>query len=542
MAISPASPGTSAVSPRTFYLRKSLYYKRPQKYFADYYYTYGGQDDFFCNYYPEEHFGMSMYQCYGLLDERGRWRAWRFGPATSDEHARLVHEAGSARQVLFGSVQKFVPPQSISGTTHWRKVREYYTGENALEHFAPLYFDIDCEDDPAKALLWARSLLEFFTSELNLPEPAVRVWFSGSKGVHLIVDPVILGIQPGATLTADIKLIALEMVKQLAALGTPDLTIDPVVYSLPRMIRMPDQLNPRSGLYKVELSHTELLELSAQQIKELASKPRGELYKTKDLPDSPIPKAAGWWAKALESARQPREFRIKTAHLAGLKVRPDGYLVDKLQHESMPSCIKGIINSVVSPGSRNRCELQLACWAKAARIPLDKALDILQTWTTRNRPELSGHNASLKAQSILRSVYDNTSYGFSCAASRSAARSVVIPDCSQCHAVRPQALRLLSSLRVSHDRHWTAPKKITLEESRGLIAAAIDKRVARAGALSSANRTVRKRQDPRRPAGPGQAPKQGRVCDPDARAGHTGTKRSSKIRCPDSLLAAGAGR
>jgi hypothetical protein len=179
------------------------------------------------------------------------------------------------------------------------------------------------------------------------------------------------------------------------------------------MLRLPEQINPRSGLYKVEISHHELLQFTAEQVTNLARTPRGCLWTGNDIPDGPAPTAAAWWSAALARARKPREFRIKTAQVGGLKVRPDGYLADDLADASMPPCITGILGATVGAGNRNQCELQITCWAKAAKLPSDKALSLLGAWTKRNRPELSLQNAEAKAASIVTSVYANAAYGFS---------------------------------------------------------------------------------------------------------------------------------
>jgi hypothetical protein len=453
------------------------------------------------------------YRCYGLMDNRGRWRAWRFGQATDEVRRELEAEARRAGKVLFAGVQAFAAPADDEGMTRWRQVREQYVGNSALPHLAPLYFDVDAEGDLDKALLWARTLVEFFVAQLGLPESAVRVWFSGSKGAHVLVDPGALGIEPSATLTADMKAVALELVRHLAAQGAGDITIDRAVYSLPRMLRLPDQVNLKSGLFKIELRHHELFQMTADQITNLARHPRGSLWSADDLPKGPVPAAVQWWAKALARAREPREFRIRTAEVAGLKVRPDGYVVDELATSDMPPCIAGVVQAVVSPGTRNRVELQLACWAKGAKMPFDQALALLTSWTTANRPELSAENAKAKAESIVRSVYGNASYGFSCIAARSAARAVgVAYHCDACQAVRPRSLRQVYSLRIRHDAQWNPPERISLEDARGLAARIIDRRVAACRADRPGRHPDRRRQDPRGPSRTGRTRNASRLC------------------------------
>jgi hypothetical protein len=447
------------------------------------------------------------------MDSRGRWRAWRFGPATTERQHQLEAEARRAGQVLFASVQTFAAPADDEGMIRWRHVREQFTGDSALPHLAPLFFDIDAEGDLDKALLWARTLVDFFVIQLGLSEPAVRVWFSGSKGAHVLVDPVALGIEPSATLTADMKVVALELVRHLAAQGASDITIDRAVYSLPRMLRLPDQVNPKSGLHKIELRHCELFAVSAGKITDLARQPRGSLWSAEDLPDGPVPAAAQWWSKALALAREPREFRVRTAEVAGLKVRPDGYVVDELVTSDMPPCIAGLVKTAASSGTRNRVELQLACWAKGAKLSFDKALSLLATWTSANRPELSAENARAKAESIVRSVYANASYGFSCVAARSAARAVGLQtQCENCQAVRSRSLRQVYSLRVRHDSQWNPPERISLEDARGLTARIIDRRVAACRADRPGRHPDRRRQDPRSSSRTGQARGADRLC------------------------------
>ena len=483
------------------------------------------------------------YRCYGMLDSRGRWRAWRFGPATSDVQSRLAAKAARDGQVAFASIQTFSAPRGGAGLTRWREVRQQYTGEGPLPHLAPLYFDVDAEGDLDKALLWARTLVEFFVEQLGLPQQTVRVWFSGSKGAHILVDATALGIEPGAMLTADMKTVALELVGQLAADSAADLSVDAAVYSLPRMLRLPDQANPRSGLYKVELSHHELFQLAADQVTDLARMPRGSIWTDNDVPDRPVPTAAAWWSAALARARKPREFRIKTAHVAGLKVRPDGYLIDELADASMPPCITGILDALVCTGNRNRCELQIACWARAAKLSSDKALPLLAAWTKQNRPELSPQNAEAKAASIVTSVYANAMYGFSCMAARAAVRGAgVVPQCDLCQAVRPHSLRQVFSLRVHHDAQWNPPLRIPLENARGLIARTVDNRIAACSADRAGNSAARRRKDPRRPCRPGRPRNEGRLCSAYARAGNADRRRPPDPRCQDALLAAGTKR
>jgi len=443
------------------------------------------------------------YRCSGLMDSRGRWGSWRFGPSTPCELASLEREAALRKKVLFLSAQTFAPPPEGRPACRWRQAREHYVADDALPHLVPLYFDIDCAGDLDKALLAGRCLVAFLTHRLELSEEAVRIWFSGSKGLHILAHPAALGIEPSRALTADMKRIVAALVARLETEGCPELAVDSAVYSLPRMLRAPNQQHPKSGLYKVELTHDELMTLTADEIRALAVEPRPPLWPGDHAP-ALSPAAAAWWSTELTRLRETREFTRRTAELTGRKVRPDGFVVDELVTADMPDCIRQLAGTLVSPGNRNRAELQLACWALAAGRPEDWASRLLAAWALRNRPELSADGCRAKAESVARAVYGRTGYGFSCAAARTATRAAGLdPGCETCRAVRRPALRILHSLRRHHDEGWTAPERITLHDARARIADFVDSFIGSAAGAPGAH-VAGNRQNLRRPAGSGR--------------------------------------
>jgi hypothetical protein len=470
--------------------------------------------------------GAPGYRCYGLMDSRGRWGSWLFGLSTIEELAALEREAARRGKVLFLSAQTFAPPPEGRRPSRWRQARELYVGDGALPHLTPLYLDIDCAGDLDKALLAGRYLLEFLVHGLELAEPAVRIWFSGSKGLHILIHPAALGIEPSADLTADMKRIVASLVKRLEAEGCPELPVDSAVYSLPRMLRAPNQVNLKSGLHKVELRHEELLRLTAEEVKALAAGPRSAL-RPSDCSAPPVsPKAAAWWRTELERLREAHEFTRRTAELTGRKVRPDGFVVDEVVDRSMPDCIRQLAEATVGPGARNRAELQMACWSRAAGQPQAWATSLLAAWAFRNRPELTNEGCRMKAESVVKAVYGRSGYGFSCAAARVAVRAAGLDlRCGGCRAVERLVLKTLHSLRVHHDEGWTAPERITLHDARVRIAGFIDGFVART-ARPAAPHVPGDRQNIRHTARPGRPRGSGALCRAHARTGPAGAARS----------------
>ena len=136
----------------------------------------------------------------------------------------------------------------------------------AAEAMGNLYFDLDDKEDPEVALKEARTLVAYLVE--IVPEDAIRIYFTGLKGYHVEVEAVALGLGPMAELVDVFRFIATNIKDQLS-LGTFDFQ----VYDARRMWRLPDSAHQVTGLFKVHLLPEEL-ELSLDEIKELASKPR----------------------------------------------------------------------------------------------------------------------------------------------------------------------------------------------------------------------------------------------------------------------------
>lgn len=107
--------------------------------------------------------------------------------------------------------------------------------------------------------------LEMYSIDTN----ACRYYFSGSKGFHILIPSDIAGLEP----SEDIHLRLKYLVKQLAG----DIPIDTTLYDKVRLFRLPNTINTKSGLYKVELYEFELRNMGPRQICEMAHNPREEL-------------------------------------------------------------------------------------------------------------------------------------------------------------------------------------------------------------------------------------------------------------------------
>lgn len=103
---------------------------------------------------------------------------------------------------------------------------------------------------------------------LKLTEDSYKVYFSGSKGFHLYIRQEFFPITPSDHTAKDFERLAVEIAK---AHDLP--TLDDSIYQANRKFRLPNSKHPKTGLYKVELTPTQLEALSIEQIQTLAKSP-----------------------------------------------------------------------------------------------------------------------------------------------------------------------------------------------------------------------------------------------------------------------------
>lgn len=129
-----------------------------------------------------------------------------------------------------------------------------------------VWFDLDRErlDD---ALRDARRLASTLDERFGLPDDALLMFFSGSKGFHLGLPTALWSPEP----SVDFHKTARRFAEALAAAA--GVVIDGGVYDKVRAFRAPNSRHPKTGSYKRRLSFDELLNLSVDGILKLAAKP-----------------------------------------------------------------------------------------------------------------------------------------------------------------------------------------------------------------------------------------------------------------------------
>jgi len=310
----------------------------------------------------------------------GGFERWRRIPVR--ELPAVALEAGGYN--VFATVQRFANPEAVEGEDTW----------------ADLYFDLDAHGDAqdlARVLSDARKLHQFFARTLGL-EGDVRFWFSGARGIHVLVNGQALGVQGRPDLHRVFRFIAEEL-RSLLRLET----VDPAVYTARRMWRVPGTVHPSSRLFKVELEPSEL-ELSPSKIRALAKGPRPEKqWRSQDA----ISDAAAWYSSMV---KRYEELRIS---------RPEYRVVEG---SPLPPCAQDLLhNHLRVAGTRNKATLCLSTLMKALGWPQDRVERALLEWAKRTPKDLTsarGRRLEAATLSVIRTVYDHDDYYFSCSVMR----------------------------------------------------------------------------------------------------------------------------
>jgi DNA primase catalytic subunit len=164
---------------------------------------------------------------------------------------------------------------------HMIKNHDPRTGKSSVSGYkGPVYayylpIDID-SDDLEKAWTATKILVKFLLSELVTDKEAVLVAFSGNKGFHVMIDTRIFG---QLTPSENLHIIFSSLRERLVELSMVDKSvIDLLIKDKVRLIRLPNTVNRKSGLYKIQLSLSDLFRLKPFQIHNKARKPQQQFY------------------------------------------------------------------------------------------------------------------------------------------------------------------------------------------------------------------------------------------------------------------------
>lgn len=269
-----------------------------------------------------------------------------------------------------------------------------YDNENVEDAnlYGNLYLDFDDANSLDNAREDAIHTLSFFKIVYQIQPDKIKIYFSGHKGFHLIIPSEILGIQPRKDLNGIFKTIA-EQIKTFSIHKTVDLKI----YDNKRLFRVPNTINSSTGLYKIMLTPDELINLTEQDIKNLAKQPRNLTLKDKPVYN---PMAGNQYLKAIENYEKlAKEFASREK---GFRYRKTLNVV--------PECIQNILENGAEEGSRNITIACLTSFYRESGKTFEEIVDLMTEWNSKNAKPTPNREMKATIKSIF---YGNKTYGCS---------------------------------------------------------------------------------------------------------------------------------
>lgn len=250
------------------------------------------------------------------------------------------------------------------GFSVFRSAYRYNNAEvSKSDLYGDLYLDFDDIDDFEKVRKDALTALSYLKVCYHIAEEYVAIYFSGNKGVHLIVPATILGIEPMPLLNGVFKSIAMS-IKSF----TPNKTIDTQIYDSKRMFRIPNTVHEKSRLYKIPITAQELRTLSHEQIKMMATQKRW--LDVKEFHGTNI------------YAQQQFQQAVKEYYLFDKETKKDHRF--KAKWTFTPPCIQAILENGAEEGQRNITIACLTGFYKNTGKSLTETTDLISEWNSRN--------------------------------------------------------------------------------------------------------------------------------------------------------------
>ena len=193
----------------------------------------------------------------------------------------------------------------------------------AFAYFLPL--DIDAPK-LEQALESVKRIVLFLIEDWEVSSEAIQCWFSGRKGFHILINVGVFGdVRPSKKLHYIFSRIR-EMISKDAKVKL-DLSIKDKM----RLLRLPNTMHQKSGLYKIPLSIHEVRGLSAAKILKCAREPRPliNIDGSGLLPQIEIPegiKASRIFRKAHSLTREQRRKVVIDTSLRDETLKPVPYI------------------------------------------------------------------------------------------------------------------------------------------------------------------------------------------------------------------------
>ncbi len=268
--------------------------------------------------------------------------------------------------------------------------------QNTANFIAPLYLDLDIDDieknfDKIKQDL--ALVLRRLKTLFHLSDKDIELYFSGSKGFHILVHHTIFGFEPCRNINKQYKKVAVELKTY-----TVNKSVDTKIYDNKRLFRIPNTINHKTGLYKVAISYEQIKNMSSyEELKQYASAPK-----------TSKPQMYKYNAKAREAFDLLIE-RIDAEEKAKINTKLAKEFIQK--RELLP-CVQYILKNGCAKGQRNNTTVALANSLFQIGKDFDEVLEIITYWNLeKNEDPLDQAEIRTTVMSAYNNAKQNRFYG-----------------------------------------------------------------------------------------------------------------------------------
>lgn len=260
--------------------------------------------------------------------------------------------------------------------------------------YGPLYFDFDCslnsEDQLHQLKREINSVIYILMQEFRIPKEQCQLFFSGSKGFHLLISPIIFGWRyQEKSFIQDIKTFVTDIRNGIISKRGSS-SLDLQVYDSRRVLRLTNSVNSKSGLYKIPLSHEQFKGITLDILLKEASKPC-----TIKVPKAVlIPAAQQRWLQI------SKKKELTPTHKASVPKKKD-----------MLPCIKKLLLEGVEQGQRNNTAVALTNALLQLGYSVNEVAESLIDWNQLNRPPLSEDELATILHSAQSMFHHDKTYG-----------------------------------------------------------------------------------------------------------------------------------
>lgn len=242
------------------------------------------------------------------------------------------------------------------------------TEQDEALKYGDFYLDFDSDNNEKGFELVREDALKaisYFKIVFNIKVSEMKIYYSGNKGIHLIIPAPKIGASADVKLNLYYKTLA-EKVSDYISNGTLDLQI----YDTKRLFRIPNSRHEKTGRHKILITINELREKSYDEIILMASEPRFNVA-IDNVSSSYIDENA---KKLFESIKEETNEKLNKLNVI------NGDRKYKFRPKYMPPCIQNLLINGAKAGERNNSTAILASYYKINNFDSKVATESILLW------------------------------------------------------------------------------------------------------------------------------------------------------------------